>query len=172
MRRQLLVLTLVAAATPLALPAQQRAPLTNHEISDITTLLNLEDHRRFDSVALGRMIRDRHPEVRRRAALSIGRITEPAGRALLRTARRDRDTSAAATVVFATDQLYDTSAIGWLDSLLMNPRTPIGVATEAARAFGLIRTPATRTALMRFLAGAPENAPAAVVGEALLSVGR
>jgi hypothetical protein len=63
MRRQLLVLTLAASMSPLALPAQQRAPLTNREIGDITTLLSLEDHRRFDSVALGRMLRDRHPEV-------------------------------------------------------------------------------------------------------------
>jgi peptidyl-prolyl cis-trans isomerase B (cyclophilin B) len=177
MRRQLLVLTVAAGFSPLAAPAQQRAPsdpwvLTNREISDITTLLILEDHRRFDSVALGRMLRDRHPEVRRRAALSIGRIMDPAGRALLRTARRDRDTAVAGTVVFATAQLYDSTAIGWLDSLLMNPRTPVGVATEAARGFGLIRTPATRTSLLRFLAGAPENARSAVVGEALLSVGR
>src|SRR5687768_6474012 len=117
MRRPLLlVLTLAALVSPLALPAQQRAPLTNREIGDITTLLNLEDHRRFDSVALGRMLRDRHPEVRRRAALSIGRIMDPAGRALLRTARRDRDTAVAATVGFATAPLYDSSAIGWLDS--------------------------------------------------------
>ena len=173
MRRKLLVLTLVTGVGPLALPAQ-RAPLTNREISDITTLLILEDHRRFDSVALGRMLRDRHPEVRRRAALSIGRIMDPAGRALLRSARRDRDTAVAATVVFATAQLYDSSAIGWLDSLLMNPRTPVGVATEAARALGMIRTPAARAALLRFLAGAPVNAPGQgqVVGEALLSVGR
>ncbi len=170
MRR--LFVTLAAGVIPMALPAQQRAPLTNREISDITTVLILEDHRRFDSVALGRMLRDRHPEVRRRAALSIGRIMEPAGRALLRTARRDRDTSVVATVVFSTAQLYDTSATGWLDSLLMNSRTPVGVATEAARALGLIRTPATRTSLLRFLARAPENAPVAVVGEALLSVGR
>ena len=171
MRRQLLVLTLAAGLNPVALPAQ-RAPLTNREISDITTLLALEDHRRFDSVALGRMLRDRHPEVRRRAALSIGRIMDPAGRALLRTARRDRDTAVAATVVFATAQLYDSAAIGWLDSLLMNPRTPVGVATEAARALGMIRTAATRSALLRFLAGAPANAREQVVGEALLSVGR
>ena len=171
-RTLLLVLTVAAGAGPLALPAQQRAPLTNREIGDITTLLILEDHRRFDSIALGRMLRDRHPEVRRRAALAVGRIMDPAGRALLRTVRRDRDTSVAATVVFATAQLYDSSAIGWLDSLLMNPRTPVGVATEAARAFGLIRTPATRTALLRLLAGAPMNTPASLVGEALLSVGR
>jgi cyclophilin family peptidyl-prolyl cis-trans isomerase/HEAT repeat protein len=172
MRQQLLVLTLAAGFCPVTLPAQQRAPLTNREISDITTLLRLEDNRRYDSLALGRMLRDRHPEVRRRAALAVGRIMDPAGRALLRMARRDRDTAVAATVVFATAQLYDSSAIGWLDSLLMNPRTPVGVATEAARAFGLIRTPVTRTSLLRFLAGAPETAAAALVGEALLSVGR
>jgi len=172
MRRQLLVLTLAAGFSPVTLPAQQRAALTNREIGDLTTLLVLEDHRRFDSLALGRMLRDTHPEVRRRAALSIGRIMDPAGRALLRTARRDRDTAVAATVVFATAQLYDSAAIGWLDSLLTNPRTPVGAAIEAARAFGLIRTPVTRTALLRFLAGAPENAPAPLVGEALLSVGR
>src|SRR5262245_16125178 len=144
MRRNLFVLTLAAGLSPVTVDAQQRAPLTTREIGEIVTLLSLEDNRRFDSVALGRMLRDRHPEVRRRAALSIGRIMDPGGRALLRTGRNDRDTAVAATVVFATAQLYDTSAIGWLDSLLMNRRTPVGVATEAARAFGLIRTPATR----------------------------
>jgi peptidyl-prolyl cis-trans isomerase B (cyclophilin B) len=156
----------------MTLPAQQRAPLTNREIGDIATLLRLEDHRRFDSLALGRILRDRHPEVRRRAALAIGRIMDPAGRALLRGARRDRDTAVAATVVFATAQLYDSSAVGWLDSLLLNPRTPVGVATEAARAFGMIRTAETRAALLRFLERAQETTAASVVGEALLSVGR
>jgi peptidyl-prolyl cis-trans isomerase B (cyclophilin B) len=172
MRRQLLVLTLVAGLRPVTLPAQQRAPITDREIADITTLLSLEDHRLFDSLALGRMLRDRHPEVRRRAAQAIGRIMDPAGRALLRTARRDRDTAAAATIVFATAQLYDSSATGWLDSLLMNPRTPSGVATEAARALGTIRTPAARRSLLQFLNRARANTPATLLGEALLSVGR
>jgi hypothetical protein len=58
---------------------------------------------------------------------------DPGGRALLRGARRERDTAVPATVVCATAQLYDTAAIGWLDSLLMNPRTPVGVGRHARK---------------------------------------
>jgi hypothetical protein len=87
--------------------------------------------------------------VRRRAALSIGRIANADGRALLRAARGDRDTAVAATVVFATAQLYDTAAVAWLDSLLSSSATPPTVATEAARAFGLSRSTESRAALAR-----------------------
>jgi len=166
---------LLAALFPATATGQisSRPALSQSDIADIATLLLLEDNRRFDSTALARVLRAPHPELRRRAALSIGRIANPAGRALLRDARGDRDTAVAATVVFATAQLYDSAAVPWLDSLLTAPNTPPTVATEAARAFGLIRTPETRAALARFLASAAANARnAPIVGEALLSIGR
>jgi cyclophilin family peptidyl-prolyl cis-trans isomerase len=75
--------------------------------------------------------------------------------------------------VFATAQLYDSAAVTWLDSLLSSPATPPTVATEAARAFGLIRTTESRAALARYLSSAPTNARTApTVGEALRTMGR
>ena len=58
--------------------------------------------------------------------------------------RAESDTAVLATVVWATGQLVDTSAVPWLDSLLQSADTPLGVATEAAGAFGKIRTAANR----------------------------
>ncbi|HKS05099.1 MAG TPA: HEAT repeat domain-containing protein, partial [Gemmatimonadaceae bacterium] len=142
-----------------------RRPLAPADIDAIAKLLMLEDTRTFDSAALATLLRSSHPEVRRRAALSVGRIADPLGRALLHPARRDADTAVAATVVFATAQLYDTASVAWLDSLMSRPSTPVTVATEAARALGMIRTTDARAALARFLGTAPRDARASVVGE-------
>jgi HEAT repeat protein/cyclophilin family peptidyl-prolyl cis-trans isomerase len=167
----------IAAAMALAAhsqaAAQRRAPLSPADVTDIVTLEKLEDRRDFDATALSRIAAAKHPELRRRAALAIARLYDPRGRDLLRAMRADPDTAVLATVVWATGQLVDTSAVAWIDSLLMNPSTPVGVATEAAGAFGKIRTPDTRLDLSRYLAGAatgPRAAP--IVGEALLSLGR
>src|SRR6185503_17482624 len=59
------------------------------------------------------------------------------------------------------------------DSLLQNSATPPGVASEAAGAFGKIRTADTRLALSRFLShAAPQPNVTPAVAEALLSIGR
>jgi peptidylprolyl isomerase len=167
------VLLLVMLASSAAAQPASRRPLTGADIDDIARLVMLEDRRELDETALTRALRSGHPEVRRRAALAIGRIAQPSGRALLAGARGDSDTAVAATVVFATGQLLDTSAVPWIGSLLVESRTPPTVAREAARALGRIRTSEARAALARYLAGAPATgATAAVVGEALLSIGR
>lgn len=150
-----------------------RLPLAPRDRIEIASLLSLEDRRQFNHATLTRATRSGHPEVRRRAALSLGRIADSAGRELLRNMRAETDTAVLAAVVFATAQLYDTTAVPWLDSLLSSPNTPPTVATEAGRAFGLIRTPDTRAALARYLNSAQANARTApIVGEALLSMGR
>ncbi len=164
------LLAALAAASTAQQPA--RPPLTDADIDGITRLVMLEDRRELDEAALARILRSAHPEVRRRAALAIGRIADARGRSLLVAARTDRDTAVAATVVFSTGQLADTASVAWLASLL-SAQSPPTVAREAAGALGKIRTPESRAALARFLAGAPATPTAApVVGEALLSIGR
>ena len=57
--------------------------------------------------------------------------------------------------------------------MLTDPSTAPSIAQEAARSLGKIRTPDARAGLTQYLGGAPyASAPPAVVGEALLSIGR
>src|SRR5215471_10520407 len=92
---------------PVIVQAQRRPALDTAAVADIATLLMLEDTRTFDSLALARLLASKHPEVRRRAALSVGRINDKRGVALLREHPLDRDTALAATTVFAVGQLRD-----------------------------------------------------------------
>lgn len=164
---------LLAGHTALAQDDTRRPPLAATDVADIVTLTRIEDRRAFDAAALQRIAASRHPELRRRAAVSIARLYDARGRALLRAMRADADTLVLATVVWATGQLVDTSAVPWLDSLLQSPSTPTGVAIEAAGAFGKIRTSDTRQHLARYLSEvAPNYTTAPVVAEALLSLGR
>ncbi len=167
--RGCLILVTVAASTPVA---QQRPALASPNIDDIATLLKLEDTRQFDAPALGRILASTHPEVRERAAVSIGRIADPRGLALLESARADRDAEVLASVVFATGQLRQASSVDWLGTVLGARGTPPVVAREAAQALGKIQAPEARAALTTYLAAAPTTADGTVVGEALLSWGR
>jgi HEAT repeat protein/cyclophilin family peptidyl-prolyl cis-trans isomerase len=163
----------VAAVLPASAQARRHPALDSAAIADIATLLELEDTRTFDSLALARLLASRHPEVRRRATLSVGRINDKRGVALLRARPLDADTMIAATTVFAVGQLRDTLTIPWLDSLLSNPRTPATVLTEAACALGKIKTATAREVLAHFLSSAtPGPRTTDAIGEALLSIGR
>ena len=166
------ILLTVAATASLA-RAQSRRPLDSAAVNDIARLLLLEDVRRFDSLELSRILESKHPEVRRRAMISVARINDKRGVALLRARPLDADTALAATAVFAVGQLRDTLTVAWFDSLLANPRTAPTVATEAACALGKIKTAAARATLARYLASAkagPRTRDA--IGEALLAIGR
>ena len=165
---------LLAFACLLSSPLHaQKAPLAERDIADIATLLMLEDTRDFKSDVLQRILRSEHPELRRRAALSIARINDARGRALARAAYPDRDTAVSATLVFGVGQMKDSAAVMWLDTLLKEPNTPATVAFEAARSLGKIRTPNARGVLASYLAHVNEAAGTrAVIGEALLSIGR
>jgi len=167
--RTLFVLVTFASA----LGAQRRPSLDSAAISDIARLLLLEDVRRFDSLELTRLLESKHSEVRRRATLSVARIKDLRGVALLRMRALDLDTALAATTVFAVGQLRDSLTVAWFDSLLSNPRTPPTVALEAACALGKLKTVAARAALARYLSKAVSGPTTnATIGEALLSIGR
>ncbi len=156
-----------------AAAAQSRRPLSPGDIDDIARLVMLEDHRDFDTTDLSRILKSQHPEVRRRAALTIGRIANKAGYALLRAKPLDKDTAVAATEVFAAGQLKDTSTVAWFDSLLANSKLPPTVLSEAATALGKLKTTRARDALARFLSRVSYNVSTRqAIGEALFSIGR
>ena len=151
---------------------QAKRPLSTADVDDLATLLKLEDTRQFDEAAHRRIVQSAHPEVRRRAVVSIGRIVHPMGSALLEAARKDSDPEIVASVAFALGQLKDAASISWLEGLLV-PATPTAIAREAAQALGKIQTPEAQAALGRYLSAATSSATSdPVIGEALLSFGR
>ncbi|HTE47389.1 MAG TPA: HEAT repeat domain-containing protein [Gemmatimonadaceae bacterium] len=163
----------ICAASSASAQTATRRPLSVQDVDAIARLEMLEDHREFNSADLAGFLASAHPEVRRRAAMSVARIGDKRGIALLRANPLDRDTSVAATVVFAVGQLKDTLTISWFDSLLSNPRSAPTVLTEAAAALGKIKTGAAREVLVRFVSNTPSSArTTASIGEALLSIGR
>ena len=165
------VVLLIVSLT--GLRAVQRPPLAEADILDIAQILKLEDTRQFDEAALAKLLASKHPEVKRRAVVAVGRIVNPGGSALLLPLRKDPNAEIVATVAFATGQLKDASAVEWLGQALSAAATPSAVKFEAARALGKIRTPEAWAALGKYLTGADgSSATSAVVGEALLSIGR
>lgn len=152
---------------------QARPPLGSDEVTAIAELLKLEDTRRFDEPTLTRLVASPHPEVRRRAAVTVGRVVNGAGLAVLEPLKTDADPEIVATAAFAMGQLKNPAAVEWLTATMRAWGVNTSAAFESARALGKIRVPESRTALETFLASAPD-APASrrVIGEALLSLGR
>jgi len=163
MLRILLLLGLSIAASN----AVQKAPLTPQHLDQISDLLMLEDARRFDEPMLKTALQSSHLELRRRAAIAIGRIAEPRGIALINAARGESDPAVLAALTFATGQLKDEASILWLQTTLNSPHP--AVAQQAARSLGKIQTPASAEALASLLFTSNRTE---VIGEALLSLGR
>ena len=173
-----IVISLLAAPA-----AQSRKRLSPTDVDAIAMLLLLEDARKFDKAELERIAQSAHPEVRRRAVQSIGRIADRAGAPILEAARQDKDVEVAATAIWALGQLRDVSAVPALSTTLAGPKTHPTIAREAAIALGKITVPRegqapagapeARAALADYLMKAPAtNAASPIVGEALLSYGR
>lgn len=178
MRRSIAFLLSVCAMTATSYflsgaQAVKPKPLAPEDVDAITQLLKLEDTRQLDETVLSKVLQSAHPEVRRRAVVTAGRIVDPRSRALLIPLRNDPDAEVLASVAFATGQLKDADAVAWLGDLLSSPKSLPTVAREAACALGKIRTADAHAALVKYLSEAPASAAAAsVIGEALLSIGR
>lgn len=174
MRRVTLVLSALLAVGFTHVAAQQaRAPLGDAEVLAIATLLKLEDSRQFDEPTLTRLVKSSHPEVRRRAAVTVGRVVNEGGLAILEPLKADSDPEIVATAAFAMGQLKHPAAVAWLTSTMNGWRGNAPAAFESARALGKIRSADARTALETFVTSAPDEAAARrIVGEALLSLGR
>lgn len=172
-RATLVLSALVALGAGHPSAQQSRPPLGDAEVTAIAELLKLEDTRQFDEPTLTRLVASSHPEVRRRTAVTIGRVVNAASLPLLEPLKTDRDPEIVATAAFAMGQLRNAAAIPWLTTTMNGWRTNAAAAFEAARALGKLRAPESRTALNAFVMSAPDE-PAArrIVGEALLSLGR
>ena len=131
-----LILVSVAVSAPVA---QQRSELSSPNVDDIATLLKLEDTRQFDALALGRILKSAHPEVRRRAAVSIGRLADARGlfrRLCQRIPRSRRNTLSHDLVPVPTfARLTRGASYGWQAIL----RPPI---TRRLHTSGELTTPA------------------------------
>src|ERR1041385_6612224 len=115
------LIVVIAETSWLSSQDAARRPLAKPDVDAITTLLRLEDTRTLDDAAraaLARLRKAAHPEVRRRAAMAVGRINKPEGRPLLVAVRADADAEVAGAVVFATGQLKDADAVSWLAGVL------------------------------------------------------
>jgi peptidylprolyl isomerase len=168
-----LALLIALPAALASAPQNARLPLSAGDIASITRLVMLEDRRELDEAAITQALRADHPEVRRRAAMAIGRIARSEAGPWLSAARADADAAVAGAVAFATGQLRDPAGIPWLEQVLSSPATTPDVAREAARSLGKFAVPEARAALARYLSRAPDTQAAAPpVGEALLSIGR
>lgn len=159
------------ATVSFAQPA--RPPLSATDVTAIAELLQLEDARRFDEPTLVRHLASTHPEVRRRAVVTVGRVVNERGLALLEPLRTDANPDIVATVAFAMGQLKNPAAVPWLTTTMKAWQVNPDAAFEAARSLGKTRTAEARASLETFLAEVPDaNASRAVIGEALLSLGR
>ncbi len=158
---------------PAASAQPARPPLTEADVTAIAELLQLEDSRRFVEPTLTRLLASTHSEVRRRAVVTVGRIVNERSLALLEPLRTDADPNIVATVAFAMGQTRNSAAVPWLTTTMNAWEVNPDAAFEAARSLGKTRSPEGRANLEAFLATAPDASGArAVVGEALLSLGR
>src|SRR6478672_11584578 len=96
MRTTLTLLATLTATSSLAdaQPAPRR-PLAAGDVDDIARLVMLEDRRMLDTATFAHLLGAEHPEVRRRAAIAVGRIADRRGIALLRARPLDADTAVA-----------------------------------------------------------------------------
>jgi cyclophilin family peptidyl-prolyl cis-trans isomerase/HEAT repeat protein len=142
----------------------------------VAALMRLEDRREYDAASFESGAASGSAELRRRAALAMGRIRDPRAVPVLGRMLADADTSVAATAAFALGQIADSAAV----PLLAPYADPAAIATrptvvaEVAYALGKIRHPQSRAALERLLQTAGVGGPGngLPIGHALLAVWR
>src|SRR5262245_23971404 len=130
------LILVIAAMSWLSSQTPARRTLSKADVEAITTLVRLEDTRTLDEATFARLLKSAHPEVRRRAAMAVGRINKPEGGSLLMQARADADVEVVGAVVFATGQLKDADAVSWLAGVLSSSKMTAPVRREAARSLG------------------------------------
>ncbi len=122
--------------------------LSEAEIRAVAELMQLEDQRLLDSARVAELLHHWSPEVRRRAALTAGRVGDHRATPLLREALSDTLQSVAVEAAFALGKLGDTSAVALTalaDALPLHPDDSVGVEIVTAlaklgtgRAFNLL----------------------------------
>ncbi len=135
----------LAGAAPLA--AQSAAV-----VEALAPLLQAQDSRQYAAGALEAGTLSPEPIVRRMAALSLGRIGDLRGTALLIPMLQDQDSTVHPTVAFALGLLRDTSAVAALsDRLTSMPAPTLETAREVVNALARIGGPAAADLVTRVL---------------------
>jgi len=153
MRKSLLAALLVLGSA-LPLEAQDPANLT-----DLAQLLSLEDRRDFDAVALRRAAQ--HPDslVRRRAAMSIGRIGDRGGVPILIELLQDQDSTVQLEAAFALGEIGAAAAVPELVRHLERlPRSGGTYGVELVTALAKVGGPAADSAVLGLLQRFPPAA--------------
>ncbi len=135
----------LAGAAPLA--AQSAAV-----VEALAPLLQAQDSRQYAAGALEAGTLSPEPIVRRMAALSLGRIGDLRGTALLIPMLQDQDSTVHPTVAFALGLLRDTAAVAALsDRLTSMPAPTLETAREVVNALARIGGPAAADLVTRVL---------------------
>jgi len=163
-----------ATASPVPRPP---VDLTETEIRSIAELMLEEDRRTLDAERVSELLQHWSPEVRRRAALAIGRIGDRRGVSLLLAALDDSVQAVVMEAAFALGELADSSVAvtAALRALIRNhPEDSVGV--ESVSALAKIGTPEAFGITLDILAGrfgsGSVERPGLARREALLSAWR
>jgi cyclophilin family peptidyl-prolyl cis-trans isomerase/HEAT repeat protein len=147
--------------TPTPIPARVFATLAEGE----PELVALEDSRAFDGTALAAAAGSPDAALRARAAVTLGRLGDDAGRRLLTGLFSDAEPSVRACAAFAAGISGDPTLTVELARLLDDAQP--GVAAAAARAVGFLATPEGRDALLARIPHAASPEPRASLLRAL-----
>ena len=169
-----LLVASACASAPVPAPVAAPAPVSRGEpeLAAIAGLMRLEDERRLDTAVVGPLARGPNPEIRRRAALTMGRIGDRRATAALLATLSDSARDVRREAAFALGELGDTSfsVVAALANRIRSDEA--AVAAEAAAALGKLPVQASFDTVAAVLEGAAGGGqfPAAVLGEALLAV--
>lgn len=147
--------------TPTPVPERVFASLAEGE----PELTALEDTRAFDRPTLAAAAGSPDPSLRGRAAITLGRLGDDAGRPLLQSLLSDGEPSVRASAAFAAGISGDPTLTSELVRHLADAQP--SVAAAAAWAVGFLATPAGRDALLERIPNASSPEPRASLLRAL-----
>lgn len=154
MLSRILLLAIIGSAAPILAPLVAQDPA---EVEALAPLLMAEDRRAFDAPTLSDAVNHSDPLVRRTAAMTIGRIRDLRGTALLLPLLSDRDMTVVTAAFFGLGLMRDTSAVGAIAARLRAADSlSAGAAGEAATALARIGGQTAATFLAGVLNGSAD----------------
>ncbi len=152
-------LAVVALAALAAAPARADAQGDAALVEALAPLLKAEDARSFDAGLFRRALEHADPEVRRAAALAVGRLRDPRGVALLLPVLIDRDSSVQAVALFALGLIADSASAGpVMERFATSPALSSEAAVEGITALSRIGGAAVGRFFSVILRGNPDLA--------------
>lgn len=144
------VLVLAAGCAGLG-PSGPAAATRENRLSSAARLIEVEDRRDYDPIAVGSAASSRDPWVRSRAALAAGRLRDVEAAVHLPVLLADPDAAVRRAAAFASGVSGDTRLVPVLVKALADGDA--ATASEAAVALGRLGGPASEEALLAVLRG-------------------